>query len=209
MPEPSIEETTRRAHRKTKGKLEKFLGKFTKHTDINVGIDNERLDRIFGKGNYKQIGQDIVHKPEHHLETFEIIDYHIAIYARKDFTKTGDALDEGQSIVRAPRPAELWQHSYVTPSLLSSILFAKYVNAVPLYRQEQAFAGSGIEISRENMANWIIKVSDLYLHKYYDVMHKKLQAQKYIHADETPVQVHTATGKKRGPYNKQKNAQEK
>ena len=198
MPESSIEETTRHAHRKTKGKLEKFLGKFTKHTDINVGIDNEKLDRIFGKGNCKQIGEDIVHKLEHHLETFEIIDYHIAIYARKDFTKTGDALDEGQSIVRAPRPAELWQHSYVTLSLLSSILFAKYVNAVPLYRQEQAFAGSGIEISRENMANWIIKVSDLYLHKYYDVMHEKLQEQKYIHADETPVQVN----KEKEPGNK-------
>jgi hypothetical protein len=52
-----------------------------------------------------------------------------------------------------PRPAELRQHSYVTPSPLSSILSAKYVNAVPLYRQQQAFAGSGIEISRENMVN--------------------------------------------------------
>ena len=102
------------------------------------------------------------------------------------------------SVVRAPRPSELWQHSYVTPSLLSSILSAKYVNAVPLYRQEQAFAGSGIEISRQNMVNWIIKVSDLYLHKYYDVMHEKLQEQKYIHADETPVQVN----KEKEPGNK-------
>ncbi len=102
------------------------------------------------------------------------------------------------SVVRAPRPGELWQHSYVTPSLLSSILSAKYVNAVPLYRQEQAFAGSGIEISRQNMVNWIIKVSDLYLHKYYDVMHEKLQEQKYIHADETPVQVN----KEKEPGNK-------
>ena len=97
-----------------------------------------------------------------------------------------------------PRPGELWQHSYVTPSLLSSILSAKYVNAVPLYRQEQAFAGSGIEISRQNMVNWIIKVSDLYLHKYYDVMHEKLQEQKYMHADETPVQVN----KEKEPGNK-------
>jgi transposase len=189
VPEPAIEETTRRAHTKKKGKRDDFLGKFTEHRDISVEMDKEKLDRMFGEGNYKQVSEELVRKLEHHPESFEVVDYHIAVYARKDFTVKGDELDEGQSIVRAPRPAELWQHSYVTPSLLSSILFAKYVNAVPLYRQEQAFAGSGIDISRVNMANWIIKVSELYLSKYYNVLHEKLQEQKYIHADETVVQV--------------------
>ena len=37
---------------------------------------------------------------------------------------------------------------------------AKYVNAVPLYRQEQEFARYGLNISRQNMANWTIQCAD-------------------------------------------------
>lgn len=40
----------------------------------------------------------------------------------------------------------------------AAIMSAKYVNAVPLYRQAQEFARYGLNISRQNMANWTIQL---------------------------------------------------
>ena len=40
---------------------------------------------------------------------------------------------------------------------------AKYVNAVPLYRQKQEFVWYGLNISRQNIANWTIQCADRYL----------------------------------------------
>ena len=50
---------------------------------------------------------------------------------------------------------------------------AKYVNAVPLYRQEQEFFRYGLHISRQNMANWTIQCADRYLAVLYDYLQEK------------------------------------
>ena len=47
----------------------------------------------------------------------------------------------------------------VSCSLLSGIWNAKYVNAVPLYRQEQEFQRMGVSIDRGEMAHWMICIS--------------------------------------------------
>lgn len=66
---------------------------------------------------------------------------------------------------------------------------AKYVNAVPLYRQEQEFERYGLHISRQNMANWTIQCADRYLAVLYDHLHEKLYGCHVLQADETPVLV--------------------
>ena len=66
---------------------------------------------------------------------------------------------------------------------------AKYVNAVPLYRQEQEFERYGLPISRQNMANWTIQCADRYLAVLYDYLHQKLYGYHVLQADETPVLV--------------------
>lgn len=73
--------------------------------------------------------------------------------------------------------------------LLAGIINAKYVNAVPLYRQEQEFSYYGLEISRREMAHWTILCTERYLSLLYDCMHKKLYGYHVLQADETPVRV--------------------
>lgn len=65
----------------------------------------------------------------------------------------------------------------------------KYVNAVPLYRLEQEFSRYGLAITRQNMANWMIRLGESYLAVLYDYLHKKLYDYHVIQADETPVLV--------------------
>ena len=77
----------------------------------------------------------------------------------------------------------------MSPSLEAAVMNAKYVNAVPLYRQEQEFERYGLHISRQNMANWTIQCADRYLAVLYGYLHEKLYSYHVLQADETPVLV--------------------
>lgn len=77
----------------------------------------------------------------------------------------------------------------VSPSLAAAVINGKYVNAVPLYRLEKEFERYGLAITRQNMANWMIRLGEEYLGPMYDHLHKLLYGYHVIQADETPVRV--------------------
>jgi len=102
---------------------------------------------------------------------------------------------EKAPIITAPMSAPVISGSFVSPSLLAFIMHQKYVAALPLHRQEQIFKEYGIDISRQSMANWIIKGAELWLEPLYDRMHQYLLKETFLHADESPMRVLTKDGK--------------
>jgi hypothetical protein len=64
----------------------------------------------------------------------------------------------------------------------------KFVDGVPLYRQEQHYARLGIDLSRGVLSNWMIKGSE-WLELIYERLKGKLLEQEVLHADETTLQV--------------------
>lgn len=90
---------------------------------------------------------------------------------------------------KAKHPGYLLRNSLVSPSLEAAILNAKYVNAIPLYRQEQEFNRLGLNITRAEMAHWTILCAERYLSILYDYLHEKIYGYHVIQADETPVRV--------------------
>jgi len=78
--------------------------------------------------------------------------------------------------------------SIATAALLAHILMSKFMDATPLYRQEQQWKRLGIELKRALLSSWTVKCGVL-LACLWDMMQKDLQAYDYIQADETPVQV--------------------
>lgn len=48
--------------------------------------------------------------------------------------------------------------SVATPSLMAGIMNAKYVNGMPLARQEQVFARYDLNLSTKTMAYWSIQL---------------------------------------------------
>ena len=71
----------------------------------------------------------------------------------------------------------------------------KYQLAVPLYRQEAEWQSLGLDLSRATMANWMVIASRDWLEPIVELMHRKLVKEKYLHADETPVQVLNEKGR--------------
>lgn len=99
-------------------------------------------------------------------------------------------------VITAKMPNPVLAGSFVSPSLLAYIMNRKYSEAVPLYRQEQQFKNFGIDLSRQNLANWIIHGANHWLVHIYDRMHYHLLRETVIHADETAMQVLDEEGKK-------------
>lgn len=90
---------------------------------------------------------------------------------------------------RAKRPALPIERSFASPSLIAYILNGKYVNSLPLYRMEEDFKYLGLEISRQNMANWVISVHEKWLSLIHARMKEKLLEGDICHCDESEVQV--------------------
>ena len=71
----------------------------------------------------------------------------------------------------------------------------KFVMGVPLYRQEQEWNRSGIQLSRQTMSNWLIRATEDWLEPMYDMLHEILCNHSVLHADETTLQVLREPGK--------------
>jgi transposase len=92
-------------------------------------------------------------------------------------------------IVRAPMPRPAFPGSLASPSSAAYIIDKKYVQGMPLYRLEQQFERQHIPLSRQTMANWVMTAADVWLDPIYERMHQELRRRRYLHADETQVQV--------------------
>ena len=75
------------------------------------------------------------------------------------------------------------------------MIYQKYVNHVPLYRQEQEWKGRDVAFSRTTMANWTIRCAEDWLVPVWEAMRKELLQREVLHADETTVQVLKENGK--------------
>lgn len=118
-------------------------------------------------------------------------EHHQEVWVCRTCSKQNQA-DGGQtpvSIVSAHIPRPPLVGSFASASLIASIAYDKYVNHLPLYRQEKTFAMLGAAISRQDMSNWIVRVYDDWFSIVYEHMRSRLLAQDLIHADETRLQV--------------------
>jgi len=106
----------------------------------------------------------------------------------------GTESDQG-AVKTAPVCEQLIPKSIATPGLLSHIIVSKFVDALPLYRQEKIFARIGVEISRGSMANWVIQVADK-CEPIVNLLHQEIRSGPLIGIDETTVQVLQEPGRK-------------
>lgn len=121
----------------------------------------------------------------------KVIKHYRKVYADRQLEQ-----ETGYSEVFKPvMPPPLLAHSYASASVVTDVLMKKYVDAMPLYRQEQMWKRMGVELKRGTMANWVIQVADLYLRPFWKRIRSELLTQSTIHADETVIQVLKEKGK--------------
>lgn len=80
-------------------------------------------------------------------------------------------------------------YGMVSPETLAWLIYQKFCNSLPLYRQEKDWKQYGVSITRATLANWVIKNSMQYLKVMYDFFCRKLLEREFLMADESPLQV--------------------
>jgi len=123
---------------------------------------------------------------EDQSEQLEIIPAQIKVIVHVQVKYGCRACENG--LLTAPKPAQPIPRSFASASLLAYVIVAKFMDSLPLYRQEIIFKRLSIDLSRATLSNWVLKSAEL-LRPFYDRLHEHLIRQKILQADETPLNV--------------------
>lgn len=182
LPEPTMEEITYK-RRKTKGKREEQLKDLPEET-IEYRLSPEEQVCSCGGALHEmstEIRQELKTIPAQ-----QIVVKHVRyIYGCRRCERE----EINTPVITAPMPAPVLPGSLASPSSVAHIMSQKYVEGMPLYRQEQALARQGVELSRQTLANWMVQCSERWLSPLYDRMHEHLLKRDILHADESALQV--------------------
>jgi transposase len=124
----------------------------------------------------KRIGQDVSEK----------LDYEPGVFTVERHVRGKWACARCQKLVQAPVPAQIIDKGIPTASLLAQVLVAKFLDHLPLYRQEHIFKRAGMAIARSTLAQWVGECG-AQLQPLVDALSAELLRHDVLHADETPV----------------------
>ena len=91
-----------------------------------------------------------------------------------------------QTLIQAPVPAHVIDKGIPTTGLLAQVLVSKFLDHMPLYRQESMFDRAGLAIPRSTLAQWV-GACGVQLQPLVDALRRALLTRPVLHADETPV----------------------
>ena len=91
-----------------------------------------------------------------------------------------------QTIQAAPMPAQMIDKGIPAAGLLAQVTIAKIDDHLPLYRQTEIYARSGVHIPRSSMAQWL-GICGLRLAPLGAALMEFILGHSVIHVDETPV----------------------
>ena len=91
-------------------------------------------------------------------------------------------------VTQAPAPAHLVEGGLPTEGMLAHVLVSKFADHLPLYRQAQIYARSGVDLHRSTLAEWVGKAS-FHLRPVYDCLKGELKTSNTLGLDETTVRV--------------------
>jgi transposase len=95
----------------------------------------------------------------------------------------------------APMPPQPIPKSQAAPSLLAHVVTSKYVDGLPLHRQEKMLSRIGMDLPRSTLASWVVKLGEL-MEPLLERMREEIRGYDVVQCDETPFQVLKEPGKR-------------
>jgi len=129
-------------------------------------------------GVMKALGEDVSEMLEYIPSRFKVIRH----------VRPKLACARCDKIVQAAAPSRPIARGLAGPGLLAHVLTSKYADHLPLYRQSQIFARSGIDLDRSTLADWVGGAHGL-LAPLVESLAEHVLAGTHLHADDTPYPV--------------------
>ena len=157
-------------------------------------LDIPEAERVCGicEGGLRPIGKELVRRE---LCVIPASAYVKEIYRINYSCPTCLQETDEANIIKPEAPVPVINRGLASPSSVAYTIYQKYVNALPLDRQEKDWANFGVEISRATLANWVIYCSHNWLKPMFETLMSLLVTYKVIHADESVIQVLHEPGK--------------
>ncbi len=180
-----IEVPAHKRSRKPKATYEEQFGSLpSRQVPLDSLDDGEKICPVCGE-TMVPIGTEVVRTElVYHPAVLEKVEYTAATYACpccKDTLEPQFVKDKAEPLV---------PHSYVSSGLAAHVMYAKFINALPYYRQEKDFENQfGVKISRGTMAHWTIYCAQNYFVPMTAYFQRLLVKRRYVAGDETPIQV--------------------
>jgi transposase len=190
LPEPTLEEITY-VRKKRVGKREEDLADLPVEVVEHTIPDEEQVCPQCGEPMHfmkYNTRREVIIIPAQ----AKVIEHKSAVYSCRNCEKTSDS---SVPIITSPSPESLIKGSLASASIVAYIMTQKFVNAMPLYRQEKDFLRNGFILSRQTMANWSIYCAENWLRPIYTLLIAFLIKFDIIQADETVLQVLHEPGK--------------
>lgn len=92
------------------------------------------------------------------------------------------------TMVQAPAPARLIEGGLPTEAVVAHVIVAKYADHLPLYRQAQIYARSGLDLDRSTLADWVGRAA-WFLRPLHERLLDSLRRSPKLFADETTAPV--------------------
>ena len=124
----------------------------------------------------KRIGEDVAEK----------LDYQPGVFTVERHVRGKWVCACCEKLVQAPVAAHIIDKGIPTTGLLAQVLVAKYLDHLPLYRQEAIFERAGLAIARSTLAQWVGECG-VRLQSLVDALTAEMLQHPVLHADETPV----------------------
>ena len=188
--EPVKQDPKGRIRKKKSKRKEMIIGDIPVE-EVLLEIDDDRLKCPCCSNMLKPVGKEFVREEIRYIPaSIKLLRYMRMTYGCPKCKNT-----DHPYMVKPKAPTSVLSHSAASPSSVAWVMYQKYGNALPLYRQEEEWERMGIKLSRATMANWVIRCSDDYFDPLMKYLRKNLLSRDVLHADETPVQVLREDGK--------------
>ena len=144
--------------------------------------EEERICPVCGSV-MEPVGKEVVRTLEIIPAKFVVREDRYVNYACQN-CKGEDTEDEiGKSqFAKTPHLPMVYPGSYCSPEAAAFLMTQKFVMGSPLYRMEQDFSRSGLDLSRQTMSNWMIYCTETWLMPLYEALHKLLLQAEIINA---------------------------
>jgi len=171
----------------------------TRERGFSAALRRERIELLLAAADKAGALKTFLTKVKEELSyippQLKVIEYwqEKAVFAAAE----GDASEEAagdERMVAAPRPVHPLGKCFAHPSLLAYLITAKYADGLPLYRLEGILKREGHGVSRSVMANWIIRLEDVF-RPLMNLIREEQNSYRYLQADETRIQVLKEDGK--------------
>lgn len=160
-----------------------------KRTPCDKNLERRRIEYTLSDSERQcDCGAELTNIGEQQSEQYDMIPAQYIVIQHVQYKYACKCCKSKASIKTAKKTPQILPKTNAAAGLLSYIATAKYVDSVPLHRQEKQHERGGIHLPRNTMSRWLIQLANEAL-PILNLLEDVIRAGPYTQCDETTIQV--------------------